>query len=143
MAELETERDVAQDAVETMQSVREALSVDDDDSVSDAIESLQTDVNDLTDELNNYREQERSAMRESIVDASEYEMDDLSEMAIDELETVADAVNHASGGTDGDDDSDGDGDDSSVKAPVNDFHDDGDSGSGEVAFDDINYERQI
>lgn len=106
---------------QTIDSVREALDVDGDVSVLEAVKTLQDHASDLDSELSEYKDAELTDLRESICDASNYEMEDLEEKGKDELSLISDALDHSSVSQD---DADGSGDDEfTLKTPTNDASD--------------------
>lgn len=123
LTELEEATEAQTDAQETLTAVREALDIDADAHVVDAVEALQEGYTELDEEVSEYRESELDELRESIVDASTYEADELADKDKDELETIRGALDHMEdiGGVSVEDDS-------STKYPTTDAQTD-DSGS--------------
>lgn len=123
ITELEEATEAQTDAQETLTAVREVLDIDGDASVVDAVESLQEGYMELDEEVCAYRESELDDLREFIVDASTYAMDDVVDKDKDELETIHDALDHMDDGGEVAVD-----DESSTKFPTTDAQTD-DSGS--------------
>jgi hypothetical protein len=95
-----TERvDALESTAETLDEVREAIGCDEDTCVVDAAEALQTQaerVDELSDELESYRADERDAAIDRVEQFTDRYQGEYDDMSLDELEAKADELEELS-----------------------------------------------